>query len=164
MPQIDQIMSTYGSQFFWLVITFGLIYFVIGRSMLPKIQGTVDQRKAKVAGDLAAARAAHARADEIEEEYRLAHAKARDAALAVTAEAKAKGAREAEVKVREADVGIASHLADAEAAIAAQQAAALTEIEAVAVEAAQDIIARLTPAKITKPQVNRAVKGALTDA
>lgn len=164
MPQIDQIMSTYGSQFFWLVITFGLIYFVIGRSMLPKIQGTVDQRKAKVAGDLAAARAAHARADEIEEEYRLAHAKARDAALAVTAEAKTKGAREAEVKVREADVGIASHLADAEAAIAAQQAAALTEIEAVAVEAAQDIIARLTPAKITKPQVNRAVKGALTDA
>ena len=164
MPQIDQIMSTYGSQFFWLVITFGLIYFVIGRSMLPKIQGTVDQRKAKIAGDIAAARAAHARADEIEEEYRLAHAKARDAALAVTAEAKAKGAREAEVKVREADVGIASHLSDAEAAIAAQQAAALTEIEAVAVEAAQDIIARLTPAKITKPQVNRAVKGALADA
>ena len=164
MPQIDQIMSTYGSQFFWLVITFGLIYFVIGRSMLPKIQGTVDQRKAKIAGDVAAARSAHARADEIEEEYRLAHAKARDAALAVTAEAKAKGAREAEVKVREADVGIASHLADAEAAIAAQQAAALTEIETVAVEAAQDIIARLTPAKITKPQVNRAVKGALADA
>ena len=37
-------------------------------------------------------------------------------------------------------------------------------IEAVAVEAAQDIVARLTPAKITKPQVNRAVKGALADA
>ncbi len=68
MPQIDQIMTTYGSQLFWLVITFGLIYFVIGRSMFPKIQGTVDQRKAKIAGDIAAAKAAHARADEIEEE------------------------------------------------------------------------------------------------
>lgn len=164
MPQIDQIMTTYGSQLFWLVITFGLIYFVIGHSMFPKIQGTVDQRKAKIAGDIAAAKAAHARADEIEEEYRLAHARARDAALAVTAEAKAKGAREAEAKVRAADNGIATQLADAEAAIAAQQTAALTEIEAVAVEAAQDIVARLTPAKITKPQVNRAVKGALADA
>lgn len=164
MPQIDQIMTTSGSQLFWLVITFGLIYFVIGRSMFPKIQGTVDQRKAKIAGDIAAAKAAHARADEIEEEYRVAHARARDAALAVTAEAKAKGAREAEAKVRAADNGIATQLADAEAAIAAQQAAALTEIEAVAVEAAQDIVARLTPAKITKPQVNRAVKGALADA
>ncbi|MDM7928989.1 F0F1 ATP synthase subunit B family protein [Blastomonas fulva] len=164
MPQIDQIMSTYGSQFFWLVITFGLIYFVIGRSMLPKIQGTVDLRKGKIASDIAAAKAAHARADEIEEDYRQAHARARDAAMAVTAEAKAKGIREAEAKVREADVGIAAHLADAEAAIAAQQASALSEIEAVAVEAAQDIVARLTPAKITKPQVNRAVKGALADA
>lgn len=164
MPQIDQIMSTYGSQFFWLVITFGLIYFVIGRSMLPKIQGTVDQRKAKIAADIAAAKAAHARADEIEEDYRQAQAKARDAALAVTAEAKAKGNREAEATVQEADSAIAAQLADAEAAIAAQQASALAEIEAVAVDATQDIIARLTPAKITKPQVNRAVKGALADA
>jgi F-type H+-transporting ATPase subunit b len=164
MPQIDQIMSTYGSQFFWLVITFGLIYFVIGRSMLPKIQATVDQRKAKIAGDIAAAKAAHARADEIEENYRQAHARARDAALAVTAGAKAKGVREAEAKVRAADVGIAAHLAEAEAAIAAQQASALTEIETVAVEAAQDIVAKLTPAKVTKPQVSRAVKGALTNA
>ncbi|WP_373489194.1 ATPase [Blastomonas sp.] len=164
MPQIDQIMSTYGSQLFWLVITFGLIYFVIGRSMLPKIQGTVDLRRGKVAGDIAAAKAAHTRADEIEEDYRIAQAKARDAALAVTAEAKARGVREAEVRVREADGGIAAHLAEAEAAIAAQQAATLAEIEAVAVEATQDIVAKLTSANVTPDKVSQAVKGALADA
>ncbi|GGB58701.1 F0F1 ATP synthase subunit B family protein [Blastomonas aquatica] len=164
MPQIDQVMSTYGSQLFWLVITFGLIYFVIGRSMLPKVQGTIDLRRSKVSADIAAAKAAHARADEIEESYREAQARARDAALAVTAEAKATGARESEIKVKQADAGIAAHLAEAEAAIAAQQASALTEIEAVAVEAAQDIVAKLTPVKVTKPQVNRAVKGALANA
>ena len=38
MPQISQILETYASQFFWLLIVFGLIYFTIGHGMLPKIE------------------------------------------------------------------------------------------------------------------------------
>ena len=55
MPQISQILATYASQFFWLLIVFGLIYFVIGRGILPRVDATVDARDAKIAGDLAAA-------------------------------------------------------------------------------------------------------------
>ncbi|MFN6984281.1 MAG: ATPase, partial [Rhizobium oryzihabitans] len=95
MPQIDQIMTTYGSQLFWLVITFGLIYFVIGRSMFPKIQGTVDQRKAKIAGDIADARRMK---DEAEAQARAAAAEvaeARAKAQKTAADAKAKASAEA---------------------------------------------------------------------
>ena len=48
MPQISQILETYASQFFWLLIVFGLLYFGIGRAMLPKIEATVDARDAKI--------------------------------------------------------------------------------------------------------------------
>ena len=37
MPQIQQLAATYASQIFWLLITFGLLYFGIARTMLPKV-------------------------------------------------------------------------------------------------------------------------------
>ena len=34
MPQIAQILETYASQIFWLLIVFGLLYFGIAKGML----------------------------------------------------------------------------------------------------------------------------------
>jgi hypothetical protein len=52
MPQIAQILETYASQFFWLMIVFGLVYFTIGHGMLPKVEATMDARNRKIADDL----------------------------------------------------------------------------------------------------------------
>src|SRR3546814_12944859 len=72
MPQISQFAESWyaASQIFWVLLTFGFVFFVIGRGMLPKIEATVDARDRKVADDLAAAKAAHAAADSLEEAYR----------------------------------------------------------------------------------------------
>lgn len=164
MPQIDQIMTTFGSQLFWLVLTFGLIYFVIGRSMLPKIQSTVDLRKKRISDDLDAARMAHLRADEIEENYRQRQLADREGAQAITAAAKAQAAQQAEKRLAEATLRIDQDIAAAEADIADQRAKAMAEIEGVAAEAAQDIVQKLTHQKITKAVAAKAVKGAMTNA
>ena len=55
MPQLNQLALVAYSQFFWLAVVLGLIYFVIGKGMLPKIQSTVDARDQSIAADLAAA-------------------------------------------------------------------------------------------------------------
>jgi F-type H+-transporting ATPase subunit b len=110
MPQIAQIASTYAGQIFWLLIVFGLIYFGIGRSMLPKIEATVDMRNAKVADDLAAAEAARVAADATEEAWRTKMATARAEAQAETAAAKTKAAIAAEKRVKAADVKAAAKL------------------------------------------------------
>ena len=73
MPQIAQLTADnwyLASQLFWLLVVFAGMYVVIGRGMLPKIEATVDARDRKVADDLAAAKAAHAAADGLEETYR----------------------------------------------------------------------------------------------
>ena len=70
MPQINQLALVAYSQFFWLLLVLGLIYFGIGKFMLPKIQSTVDAREQRVTGDLAAAQAARTAADETEAAYR----------------------------------------------------------------------------------------------
>jgi len=82
MPQISQIASTYASQIFWLLVTFGALYFFVGKLMVPKIQATVDARDTRIASDLAAAEAARRAADETEEAWRAKMDQARAAAQA----------------------------------------------------------------------------------
>ena len=61
MPQSQSTPLVAYSQFFWLLIVLAMIYFGIGRCMVPKIQSTVDARDKRIAEDLAAAQAARDR-------------------------------------------------------------------------------------------------------
>ncbi|QCI79900.1 hypothetical protein E6W36_11475 [Hankyongella ginsenosidimutans] len=86
MPQLDQFLATYASQFFWMAITFGLLYFGIARAMLPKVGKLVDDRAARIAGDLSAAEAARAAAQAATAEETERLTAARRAAQALLAE------------------------------------------------------------------------------
>lgn len=161
MPQIAQIASTYASQLFWLIIVFGLIYFVIGRGMLPKIEATVDARDKRISDDLAQAERARARADEIEEANRLRTEQNRAEALKVTQAAKASSTLENERRLAAADAATGEHMAAAEARIGAAAEAASSEVEAMAAEAAREMVAKLSGAQVTPEQAEEAVKAAL---
>lgn len=163
MPQIAQIAATYASQIFWLLLTFGLVFFVIGLGMLPKIQGTVDLRDKQIADDLAAAERARAEADAREEAYRAKAEANRAEALKLTQGAKAKGAAESEKTLAKADAEIAETVSAAEARIKTAADAALADVEAVAAEAAQEMVTKLSGAKVTPAQAAKAVKAALAN-
>ena len=118
MPQISQIAATYASQIFWLLITFGLLYFVVGRGMVTKIVATVDARESRIAGDLAAAEAARLQADKTEEAWRVEMEAARTAAAADTNAAKIQATQSAELQVKAADAELAERLGHHDLAIA----------------------------------------------
>src|SRR3954466_2452288 len=99
MPQIEQLPFIFFSQLFWLAVVFGLIFFVIGRGMLPKIQGTVELRDAKIAEDLERAQTARFEAEGTEAEWRQRMDAARAEAARLAQEAKQASARETEAKV-----------------------------------------------------------------
>ena len=63
MPQLAQLGLVYQSQWFWLAITLAVIYFFVGRGIVPKVEATVDQRDAQIASDLAEAERLRAEAD-----------------------------------------------------------------------------------------------------
>lgn len=161
MPQISQMAATYGGQLFWLLLTFGAIYLIVGRGMVPKIQGTVEARDNTIAGDLAAARLANERADQAEEAYRSRSNAARDESRALTQDSTSRAAKETEARVAVVAAELDRHQSEAEAAIERNRAAALVEIEDVAAEAAQDIVARLSPLAVTKIDAARAVQEVL---
>lgn len=161
MPQINQLSAIFFSQLFWLLLVFGIIYFVIGRGMVPKIQGTVDAREAQIAKDLAAADQARDEAEAKEQAWRDKMDSARADAFRLTQEAKDQSARETEVKVRKSADRIGAKVDKAEARIRDSLSSAKAEIEAVAAEAAQDMVVRLTGVEVSKKDAASAVKAVL---
>ena len=157
MPQIAQIGEIYASQLLWLAIFFGAIFVVIGLGMLPKIQSTVDARDAKIAADLEVARSARESADALEEGYRAEMDKSRGEAARLAAEAKAEAAKSTEQSVATADAAIATKVDAAVASIASAKAKAMGEIESVATEAVQGLVARVAGLDIDADTARTAV-------
>ncbi len=161
MPQIAQLAETFSSQIFWLLVFFGITFFLIGRGMVPKVMGTVALRDKQIADDLAAAQGARDAADEQEEAWRERENANRAAAQALIAESKAKAAKASEKKLSAAQKRLDTKLAKAETEIEAARTAAMAEVEGVAAEATQDIVARLAGATVDKRTARSAVKKAL---
>jgi F-type H+-transporting ATPase subunit b len=161
MPQITQLPFIFWSQLFWVSLIFGFIFFVIGRGMLPKIQGTVELRDAKIAEDLERAQAARSEAEGTEAEWRQRMDAARAEAARLAQEAKQASARDTEAKVGAAAEQINLKIESAEARIRDAVNSSRAEIEAVAAEATQDMVARLTGIQVNRDEAARAVKAEL---
>ena len=158
MPQINQLADVLYSQLFWLAITLAVLYFGVGKAMLPKIMGTMDARDNRIADDLAAAQAAREAADATEDASRTRMNESRAEALKLAAAAKADAARATEARVHAADEGLRAKADEAEARLKTATDAALADIESVAAEAAQDMVQRLAGLKVGKSEANRAVQ------
>ena len=158
MPQLNQLAIVLYSQFFWLAIVLGLIYFGIGKAMVPKIQSTVEARDKKIAADLAAAEVARVEADKTEEAYRVAMDAKRAEAMKLTSAAKAEGARAIEKKAAKADAANQAKLDKAQERIRAAREAANAEIAAVAAEMTKDVVAKVASLKVGKDEALKAVE------
>jgi F-type H+-transporting ATPase subunit b len=158
MPQIAQILETYASQFFWMLLTFGLIYFGIAKMILPKVEATVDARDRKIADDLAAAQKARVEAESNQSGSQEALIAARADAQATAATAKAKSAKDAEARLAKANAEIGERLALAEADVAKASAAAMAKVDSVAAEAAVDMVSKLSGVSVSAKDAQAAVK------
>jgi F-type H+-transporting ATPase subunit b len=161
MPQLNQLSEVAFSQFLWLAIGLGFIFFVIARGMVPKIQATVDAREKKIAGDLEAAQAARVAADETEAAWRARMDAARAEAAKLSNDAKQASAKDTEAKVQAASEKLNIKLEQAEGKIREALEGARVEIEAVAAEAAREMVARLTSRTVDQKQAADAVKAEL---
>lgn len=158
MPQISQLAATYASQIFWLIVTFGLVFLVVGRGMLPKVQATIAGRDGKITGDLAAAKAARDAAEQAESEWQARDLANRERAQAVVADARSRAIKASEATLASANADQAARIAEHEAGIREATSRAVTEIEGVAAEAAQAIVARVSGTQVSTDEARAAVQ------
>ena len=155
MPQLD--FHTFPSQIFWLVVTFAVLYWLMARMAVPRIQRIVEERRNRIDTDLEKAAQMKTEAEAVIAAYEKAIADARAQAQATMKETSDRLAAQAAERQRQANETLARQVAEAERRIAAAKDAALANVRAVAVDVARAAVSRLVGIEIDEGRAGAAV-------
>ena len=136
--------STFAPTLVWLVITFGALYYLMSRVALPRVGEILAARRSRIDGDLASASSAQKTANDAAAAYEKTLADARGKAQATAKEIRNQIASETETKRKALEYELIGRIAAAEAQIAAAKTQAMSNVGAIAQEAAGDIVKHLT--------------------
>jgi F-type H+-transporting ATPase subunit b len=138
--------ENFAPQLIWLALIFGVLYVLMSRIALPRVGGIIENREQKIAADLDAARDMQAKAQAAaaanDENLRLR----REEAQGIGREAQQKIANETAASRTRAETEAAEKIRAAEERIAAAKAAALANVEEIAIDAAASIVEKLAGA------------------
>ncbi len=149
--------STYASQLFWLVIAFGLVYYVISKIAGPRISGILEDRHDRIASDIAEAERLKRETDEAMETYEKALSDARSRAQTLATETRDKLTAETTAKRQASEAELNEKLAEAETRIASIKSEALEQVDSIATDAVSAIMGKLAPKTPTAAAVKKAV-------
>lgn len=157
MPQLDFANPLMLAQIVWLLIIFGVFYYVLSSIALPRVASVLEERRNRIEGDLEAARAAKSEADAAMEAHRAATARARAESQAAIAEATQSAQAEATARGAELNARLNQQIAAAEARINTARDTAMGALREVATDTANALVTRLTGLK-NEPAVAAAVQ------
>lgn len=157
-PAFPQLHFEYWpSQIFWLLISLGVLFYVLTRFALPRIQSTLEERRDTISGDLDKAAEFNLAAEEAEEAYDAALKSARAEAQKIADKTKADIKAKLDVAIAEADQRIAAKTAESEKQLAAIRGEAAEKASEVAMAAATALMGRFSPKPVDAAAVQTAV-------
>jgi F-type H+-transporting ATPase subunit b len=162
MPQFDP--ATFGSQIFWLVVTFLALYGVIAKFAIPRIGEILEQRARLVQDDLDRAAALKADTDAAIATYEKAMASARNQARDVLLAAANEMKKVADEKIAVVSAEAGKQITDAEARIEKAKLDAMGSIKSIAADTAREAVARISGLSLDAAKIDAAVGAALKDA
>jgi F-type H+-transporting ATPase subunit b len=143
MPQLQFGDPLVVAQAVWMLVIFGVLYYVLRTYVLPPVGEVLENRAARIAGDLDAAREAKLTADNALAELRAATAQARAEAQSAIAGAVAQANAEAQARADVLSARLAEQVAAAETRIAASRDAAMATLRGVATDTATALLTKL---------------------
>ena len=149
--------ETFPSQLFWLVITFGALYYFMSKRALPKVGALIQERKARIAKDLDEATAMQQKADAAAEAHQKSLAEARAKAQGLAQAARDQLAAESDARRKALEGELATKFAAAERQIAETRAQAMGNVGGIARDAAGAIVERLIGRSASADAVSAAV-------
>jgi F-type H+-transporting ATPase subunit b len=158
-PPFDS--NTFASQVLWLAITFAALYFLMSRLALPRVASILETRAGRIASDLAEAQRLKTETEQAIATYEASLAEARSKAQKIAGETRDKVQAEADTQKKALEAELGERLGKAEKQIADTKVKALSNVRAIAVDAASDIIAQLLGDKPDAKDVETAVDATL---
>lgn len=142
--------ATYPAQILWLAITFGFLYWVMHKTIVPRLAAILETRRSAISADLETAAKQRDAADAAGRAYEESLATARAKAQAIAQETRATLTAESDARRKTIEADLAERLGRSDAAIRAKTADAMSNVRSIASDAAVAIVERLTghaPAK-----------------
>ena len=144
MPQLDFGNPLIIAQLVWLLIIFGLLYYIMAVYALPRVESVLEERRRRIEGDLEAAQTMKTEAEAAMAAHQAATMKARAEAQAAIAGAVASANAEAQARAEVLAARLAEQIAAADARIDTARNAAMGALREVATDTTQALLTRLT--------------------
>ena len=151
LPQFD--FTWWPGQIVWFLIIFFAVMAFVRLFAAPRVGGTIEDREATIAGQIAEARRMKDEADAQAQAAQAEMAQARASAQKLGSEARAKAQGEISARLAEEEAKLAQTGAEAEARIAAARDAAMANVEGIARDTAGAIVEKLTGKKATAAEL-----------
>jgi F-type H+-transporting ATPase subunit b len=160
LPQLTQ-TDTFIGQIFWTIVTFGILYLVMSKIVIPRIGEAMEERQDKIDDDISRAEKLKSEAEQVLEEYEAALAKARAEARETLRKASEAWEGEAAKRERAFAEKLAGQTREAERRIGAAKQEALDNLKSVATEVAAAASAKLLGQAPAEADAQKAVEATL---
>ncbi|MFV0408197.1 MAG: F0F1 ATP synthase subunit B' [Paracoccus sp. (in: a-proteobacteria)] len=138
MPQLNP--EYFGNLIFWLLVTLGVLFWVLSRVALPRIGSIISDRQGVITGDLMQAEEFKKKAKDAEAAYDQALADARGEANKIIAAQKAEIHKELDNAIAKADADIAARTVESEKRLGAIRESAASDARNVARDVTAELI------------------------
>jgi len=155
MPQLNP--EFWISQIFWLTLTFGILYIVLSKLILPKISNNLESRKSQILENIEAAEKQREDSETKIKEYEEIITKSRIDAKTIFNQAREKALKDINAKREVLDKQIDEEINKAEVEIKSLREAAPEKINKIAIETSSELIQKLIGAEVNNSSISAIV-------
>ena len=145
------------SQIFWLTLTFGILYIVLSKLILPKISDNLESRKSQILENIEAAEKQRQNSEEKLKEYEEIVSKSKMEAKNIFNQAREKALKDISAKKDVLDKQIDDEIGKAEQEIKELQKGAADKINKIAIETSSELIQKLIGAEVNNSSISAIV-------
>ena len=156
MPQLNP--EFWISQIFWLILTFGSLYIILSKLILPKISANLELRKSQIQENIEAAEKQRESSESKLKEYDQIILKTKLEAKNIFKDARDKALKDINSKKEVLDNQIDDEIKKAEQEITLLRKGASEKINKIAIETSSEIIQRLIGADINNSSLSAIVE------
>ena len=155
MPQLNP--EFWVSQIFWLTFTFGILYVVLSKLILPKISANLELRKSQISDNIEAADKQRKESEAKLKEYDEIISKSKIEAKSIFNQAREKALKDISAKKEVLDKQIDDEISKAEQEIKELRSGAAEKINRIAIETSSELIQKLIGAEVNNSSISAIV-------
>ena len=155
MPQLNP--EFWISQIFWLTLTFGILYVVLSKLILPKISNNLESRKSQILENIEAAEKQREDSEAKLEEYEEIVSKSKLEAKNIFGQSREKVLKDISAKREVLDKQIDEEISKAEQEINTLRESAPDKINMIAIETSSELIQKLIGAEVNNSSISAIV-------